>query len=100
MSFPASLPEGPDIPQSPLGPVITDERKPQTIIEALKREYIAGGTDLLLMALRKVLPQYIDDVERDLGTDTYEKMLQDPIVWSAFNTRVLQVLADGMRVVR
>jgi hypothetical protein len=61
-------------------------------------EYIAGGTQAALMAVRQALPQYIDDVTRDFGGDVYDRMLEDPAVEAAFDQFRLGVMADGIRV--
>lgn len=43
------------------------------------------------------LPLYSDDVEREVGTDTYEKMLNDPDVWRAYWLLVFGASADGLQ---
>ncbi len=61
------------------------------------REFVAGGQQAALAAIRAVLPQYIDDVTRDFGGDVYDRMLTDPAVAAAFDTYKMGVLSDGIR---
>ena len=44
------------------------------------REYVAGSTDFPYQQFQRALPRYVDDAERDFGSDLYERMLRDPMV--------------------
>jgi hypothetical protein len=63
------------------------------------KEHIAGAEDAFMYMLRRALPQYIDDVTKDYGNDTYERMLTDPAVNSAFSIIKEAVLADDIQLV-
>lgn len=70
----------------------------------LNRELLLGilGSNAYLLAVNsylKTLPAYIDDAERDFGTDIYERMLRDPALASAMQAIRVMVLADGPRFV-
>jgi hypothetical protein len=43
------------------------------------------------------LPQYIDDAERDFGTDIYERMLRDPALSSSVTALKQSIMAEGPR---
>lgn len=62
-------------------------------------EYVAGAELTMLAALKKALPQYIDDVTREQGNDVYDRMLRDDDVESAMETLKTGILADGITVV-
>lgn len=47
----------------------------------------------------KALPRWISDIDRDFGSDIYERMTYDPIVYSSISLLVLACLADGYRVI-
>jgi hypothetical protein len=65
----------------------------------LQTEYLSSGRDeALFSALRSALPHYVDDVTRDFGSNTYERLLTDPAASSAFETYKRAILADGIRV--
>jgi len=53
----------------------------------------------LLQNYLRSLPRPSDDVERDLGLDIYEKMLNDPTVSSAIRSLKIQALSSGVRFV-
>jgi len=65
------------------------------------REYVAGGSPSTgVQALRTAaLGLAIDDVERDFGTTTYEKMMRDPAVYGSVETLKSLTLAESIRVV-
>lgn len=65
----------------------------------MTEEHIAGGTDSFLSNFKRTLPQYVDDITRDYGQDTYERMLTDPAVDSSFSILKDAVLADDIQLV-
>lgn len=72
--------------------------------EDLNRELLLGilGSNAYLLAVNsylKTLPAYIDDAERDFGSDIYDRMLRDPALASAMQAIRVMVLADGPRFV-
>jgi hypothetical protein len=71
---------------------------PRADTSAYLREYVSGGYSAAIAAVRQCLPLYIDDITRDLGSDTYERMLTDSDVASAFDLYKLGILSDGIRV--
>src|SRR5690349_21193336 len=84
------------------GPAVAGDGSPATKpvrttgIELL-RENVAGSPILTGTALR-ALPQTLDDVTREVGSDTYERMLNDPEVSSDVLLLKYFVLADGVQV--
>jgi hypothetical protein len=44
------------------------------------------------------LPIYIDDLQRDFGLDTYERMMRDPAIISAVGSIATAVLSEGIRI--
>lgn len=71
---------------------------PALISASMVNEVVASLPNPMFMALKQSLPRYIDDVERDLGVTVYETMLNDAQVASDFETLVLSVLSEGIRV--
>lgn len=68
--------------------------------ETLRREYVAGGNSSpAMIAVRRALPQYVDDVTKDFGGEIYERMITDPVVASAVDSIQLSVLSDGVAFV-
>jgi hypothetical protein len=65
-----------------------------------RREYTAAAAGGLYLDANylQALPTYIDDVTRRMGGATYEQMLKDECVHSAFKTVVLSVLSEGVNV--
>ena len=72
---------------------------PMSITHQLLREYVAGQDSPILTAFKRALPQWIDDITRQWGNDTYERMLEDDDVSSAFETLIMGVMADGPHLV-
>ena len=63
------------------------------------REFVAGGSSVAVSALqREVLNIGIDDVERDFGIRTYERMMNDPAVYGAVETLKTLALAEPVRI--
>lgn len=62
------------------------------------REYVSGEPRLFVSRFVKSLPQYIDDVTRDFGSDLYDRMLNDAQVYSCVNILKVATLSDGYRV--
>lgn len=60
-------------------------------------EFVSGGYQAALMAVKSALPSYIDDLTRDFGGDLYERMQTDDAVSSAFGYYKLGILSDGIR---
>ena len=65
-----------------------------------KREFVSGGSATSgITSLRKeALGLAIDDIERDFGTTTYEKMMRDPAVYGSVETLKTLALAEDMRI--
>ena len=61
-------------------------------------EKIVAAHHGLMMAVKSVLPQYIDDLTGEFGMSKYDEMLRDYEVSSSFATLKLTVLDDGWRV--
>lgn len=69
----------------------------------LGQELLLGGTVAnslytFLADYLSTLPRYVDDVERDFGTDLYERMLRDAGVAAAMQGIKSGVLAHGVRI--
>lgn len=63
----------------------------------LLQEFVSGGLqNYALMAVRRALPHYVDDLTQKEGPEIYETMLKDPVVESSIETLRLSVLADGI----
>jgi hypothetical protein len=60
------------------------------------KEYAVGGQ--LVAFPYRTLPRQIDDLERELGTDTYDRMMRDPKVAAAVWQLINGALADGVQV--
>lgn len=71
---------------------VTPSAKPQT------KERVVAAHHGLMMAVKTVLPSFIDDVTRDFGRTKYEEMLRDYEVGGDFDTLKLSVLDDGWKV--
>lgn len=59
-----------------------------------RKEYVSAGQLQYLATFLRAVSSYIDDVEQDLGIDTYERMMHDPTVSSAINTLKTGILAN------
>ena len=62
------------------------------------REYVAGSADFPYQQFQRALPRYVDDAERDFGSDLYERMLRDPMVAAAIDTLKMRTLAEGITI--
>lgn len=71
---------------------------PSGDMKSMFEAHVAGGWLAALSAIRRVLPQYIDDVQRDIGYETYRSMLNDPAVAAAMDTLKLGVATDHWSV--
>ncbi len=77
-----------------------DLLKPKPMPPDPGREFVAGGSQAAVgLLITQALNRAIDDVERDFGTDTYEKMMRDPAVYGAVETLKVLALSQPMRVV-
>jgi hypothetical protein len=65
----------------------------------LRQEYVAGGARIVAQRAIQVLRQLVDDLELELGADTYEKMLRDSKVASSYNGLKVAMLEDGIHLV-
>jgi hypothetical protein len=70
----------------------------QVSMNQLFTEFVAGGETPLLNALKRALPQWIDDLTADYGNDLYERMQKDSDVDSNLETLVFSILSDGIRI--
>lgn len=61
-------------------------------------ESVAGAIDFPYQQLQRALPRYIDDAERDFGTEIYDRMLRDPMIAAAVDTLKMRSLKDGLRL--
>ena len=69
-------------------------------LKKLQKEFVSGGSvQAAILAIRRALPKYIDDLTKTEGADLYERMMGDPIVESSVDTIRLSVLADGVGIV-
>jgi GNAT superfamily N-acetyltransferase len=95
MPTPAQPPNARGLTAPPPPPL----RAPDARADA-RREYAAAAAGGLYLdtAYLRALPPYIDDVTQRMGGGTYEQMLKDEAVHSAFRTVVLSVLSDGVNV--
>jgi hypothetical protein len=65
----------------------------------LVREYVAASARRFTgasAAMRQTLPQYVDDLSRDLGDDVYERMMRDPVVSGNLSVLVAHTLKEGI----
>ena len=53
-------------------------------------------TDHVLGQMIKAMPRYIDDIERDFGTETYDRMLNDPFISAQFEILRGATIQDGI----
>jgi hypothetical protein len=66
-------------------------------LAALAREYVMGSQYQAAADYLRSLPQYIDDVSRDLRADLYDEMLRtDPVISSGARMVKQSVLSDGI----
>ena len=69
-------------------------------INQIQKEYVSGGSiQAAILAIRRALPQYVDDLTKTEGIDLYERMMTDPVVESSVETIRLSVLDDGVSFV-
>lgn len=87
-------------------PTITDEintpspGRPGKVRANPLREYVAGGSwSPFLGQFYEALPRYVDDVEREVGDDTYDRMQRDAEVFSSLNILKQAVLSQEAQVV-
>ncbi len=64
----------------------------------LRADYVSGSGFLWIAKYIRSLPHYIDDITRDLGTHTYEKMLTDPQVASCIRLLTIKIIEDGIQL--
>lgn len=62
------------------------------------REFVSGSADFPYQQFQRALPRYVDDAERDFGTDIYQRMLHDPMVAAAVDTLKMRALAEGVTI--
>lgn len=64
------------------------------------REFVSGGTLATGVGplRREALALAIDDIERDFGTTTYEKMMRDPAVYGSVETLKTLALSEDLRI--
>lgn len=65
----------------------------------LRRERVAGNTQIWLWKYLQALTPYIDEVELQFGDDIYKRMLFDPAVKAAIDNLKRAVLAPGAQIV-
>jgi hypothetical protein len=66
-------------------------------LAALAKEYVAGAAFQAAADYLRSLPQYIDDVSRDLRPDIYDEMLRtDPVIASSARMVKQSILSDGI----
>lgn len=61
--------------------------------------YVPAVTDGGIIAGWRSLPAYIDDAERDFGTDLYDRMVNDPVVASVIGGLRRLTMSDGYQIV-
>ncbi len=83
---------GGQTPVVPAPPQNNWETKPAQ----LRADYVSGSGFLWLAQYIRSLPHFIDDITRDLGTVTYEKMMTDAQVNSCIRLLVIKVIEDGI----
>ncbi len=62
------------------------------------QEYVSGSGYAYLQNYLRALPDYIDDLTRDLGADLYERMTWDSQVFACLHVLKLMVLAEGYQL--
>lgn len=89
-----------------MAPVSNTDSTPEVVearpldLNQLQKEYVSGGAiQAAILAIRRALPKYIDDLTREEGADLYERMMTDPVVESSVDTIRLSVLADGVGII-
>lgn len=72
----------------------------QVVEQIAERLFVGGGDHIqaLVAAVTESLPQYIDDLTRDLGPDVYDRMLTHTSVSSAVETRRLSVVSAPIQI--
>lgn len=76
-------------------PKLIDMRAP----DPRTREYVAGSaTHAFYKNMVRALPKAVDDVQRDLGDQIYDRMLVEPVVRASIRTIKVSILAHGWRL--
>lgn len=65
-----------------------------TLVRSLGYVTVANGYAQTISSL----PAYVDDAERDFGTDIYNRMMNDPAVFSSVLALKTMILSSGYRV--
>jgi hypothetical protein len=64
----------------------------------LQRESVAGGVLGYVAQYARALPQHIDDVTADFGSDLYDRMSLDPQIAASLAVFKASILEDGVNV--
>lgn len=64
----------------------------------LMREYVSGGGDVRMQAMRQVLPTAFDDVTKDFGDDIYDRMALDPVMHASTTILKASILEEGVKI--
>jgi hypothetical protein len=86
---PGATADGAGLAQAPVG-------APARLVADPTTEYVGIRSSAYQYA--EALPDYIDDVSRDFGSDIYERMALDAHIAGETNTYKLSVLANGVRL--
>lgn len=70
------------------------ERELKRIVS--KPTITTSWTDNVIGQMIRAMPRYIDDIERDFGTETYDKMLNDPFISAQFEILRGATIQDGV----
>jgi hypothetical protein len=95
--MPASTSLGSDYAAS--GTPVPAATNPEPTTAQLKRERVAGNTQVWLWKYLQALTPYIDEIETQFGDDVYRRMLFDPAVKAAIDNLKRAVLAPGAQIV-
>lgn len=85
---------------SPILKATNDEGRRQLAqAKFLLDELMSGDTQNPYQVLNRTLPRFVDDAERDMGSDVYTRMRKDPAVASALDTLKMRTVENGMGLV-
>lgn len=86
-------------PPAPQRPDLAPTEPQKTVIASVNpRTQYVSGYDFFTIPYPRAQTFYIDEIERDIGTDTYKKMMMDPIINSSVEGLKLAALAQPFRV--
>lgn len=67
-------------------------------LSLLLSQVVAGSTDFPYQVMIRTLPRYVDDAERDFGSDLYDRMRHDAAISAAIETLKMRCVESGMEI--